>query len=165
MVIDGRQRERRETEVVKNTWNSGFKTTGFTPNACWTTSANSPAGPSGLRPCRLIDRRSEGAQVRFKLQPRSPDGRADPCAEIACFTTRIDTIYGCTYMVLAPRIRAPAATGQGAAAGIRRSGICPAVTASPPRNARTPRKKRCFYSSACGQPFQRRNYPIRWAIT
>ncbi len=45
--------------------------------------------------------RSEGARIEFPLVPRS-DGRPDPVAAIACFTTRVDTIFGCTYMVLAP---------------------------------------------------------------
>ncbi len=45
--------------------------------------------------------RSEGTRVVFKLVSR-PDGTADACDEVPCFTTRVDTIYGCTYMVLAP---------------------------------------------------------------
>ena len=45
--------------------------------------------------------RSEGARVAFRLAPRE-DGRADPIESVPCFTTRVDTIYGCTYMVLAP---------------------------------------------------------------
>lgn len=45
--------------------------------------------------------RSEGTRVMFNLVPRE-DGIADPTAEVPCFTTRVDTIYGCTYMVLAP---------------------------------------------------------------
>ncbi len=45
--------------------------------------------------------RSEGAAVQFELAPRA-DGRPDPWQTIECFTTRVDTIYGCTYMVLAP---------------------------------------------------------------
>jgi leucyl-tRNA synthetase len=45
--------------------------------------------------------RSEGATLDFPLVPRE-DGQADPVAAIPCFTTRVDTIYGCTYMVLAP---------------------------------------------------------------
>ncbi len=45
--------------------------------------------------------RSEGADLDFTLAPRA-DGRPDPIGAIACFTTRVDTIYGCTYMVLAP---------------------------------------------------------------
>ncbi|MDD2235807.1 MAG: leucine--tRNA ligase [Kiritimatiellae bacterium] len=45
--------------------------------------------------------RSEGARIEFGLEPRT-DGRADSAASVPCFTTRTDTIYGCTYMVLAP---------------------------------------------------------------
>jgi len=45
--------------------------------------------------------RSEGTRVDFRLAPRE-DGAADPEASVPCFTTRVDTIYGCTYMVLAP---------------------------------------------------------------
>ena len=45
--------------------------------------------------------RSEGARLDFRLVPRD-DGTADSSPIIPCFTTRVDTIYGCTYMVLAP---------------------------------------------------------------
>ncbi|MBI2438960.1 MAG: leucine--tRNA ligase, partial [Lentisphaerae bacterium] len=45
--------------------------------------------------------RSEGARIEFPLVSR-PDGRSDPASSVACFTTRVDTIFGCTYMVLAP---------------------------------------------------------------
>ncbi len=101
MVIDGRC-ERCETEVVeKHLEQWFFKTTAYSQRLL------DDLGKLSGWPERVKTMqanwigRSEGAQVRFKLQPRS-DGRADPCAEIACFTTRIDTIYGCTYMVLAP---------------------------------------------------------------
>ncbi len=45
--------------------------------------------------------RSEGTHLEFPLVPRE-DGAADPVDSIGCFTTRVDTIFGCTYMVLAP---------------------------------------------------------------
>ena len=45
--------------------------------------------------------RSEGTRLDFRLVPR-PDGGSDPFDTIPCFTTRVDTIYGCTYMVIAP---------------------------------------------------------------
>ena len=45
--------------------------------------------------------RSEGARIHFALAPRS-DGQPDENTVVPCFTTRVDTIYGCTYMVLAP---------------------------------------------------------------
>jgi len=48
--------------------------------------------------------RSEGARIQFQLAPRD-DGKPDPAPTIPCFTTRVDTIYGCTYMVLAPEYK------------------------------------------------------------
>ena len=45
--------------------------------------------------------RSEGCEVDFGLCPRD-DGNPDAIEKITCFTTRVDTIYGATYMVLAP---------------------------------------------------------------
>ncbi|MFC1461021.1 leucine--tRNA ligase [Verrucomicrobiota bacterium] len=45
--------------------------------------------------------RSDGARVEFALAARQ-DGRSDACDTVPCFTTRVDTIFGCTYMVLAP---------------------------------------------------------------
>ena len=45
--------------------------------------------------------RSEGAEIDFKMVPRE-DGEADNIDCVTCYTTRVDTIYGCTYMAVAP---------------------------------------------------------------
>ncbi len=44
---------------------------------------------------------SEGTEIDFAIVPRE-DGQDDPIKKISCYTTRVDTIYGCTYMVIAP---------------------------------------------------------------
>jgi leucyl-tRNA synthetase len=56
--------------------------------------------------------RSEGAEIDFPLEPAG--SAAGPKLDIRIYTTRLDTIHGCTYLVLAPehplvkRIVAPA---------------------------------------------------------
>ncbi|MDA0321178.1 MAG: leucine--tRNA ligase [Verrucomicrobia bacterium] len=45
--------------------------------------------------------RSEGTIVNFDLVARD-DGDPETVKSVPCYTTRVDTIYGCTYMVLAP---------------------------------------------------------------
>ncbi|NNJ71018.1 MAG: class I tRNA ligase family protein, partial [Kiritimatiellales bacterium] len=40
--------------------------------------------------------RSEGAEIDFPIVPRE-DGAGDNTDKISCYTTRVDTIYGCTY--------------------------------------------------------------------
>ncbi|HSR88444.1 MAG TPA: leucine--tRNA ligase [Pontiella sp.] len=45
--------------------------------------------------------RSEGAEIDFPIVPRQ-DGAGDGTDRISCYTTRVDTIFGCTYMALAP---------------------------------------------------------------
>ena len=45
--------------------------------------------------------RSEGALVRFPVEPAGPDA-AEDAGEIPVFTTRIDTVFGATCVLLAP---------------------------------------------------------------
>jgi leucyl-tRNA synthetase len=45
---------------------------------------------------------SEGAVVRFGIAPAGADDPGSTAEEIEVFTTRPDTLYGATYMVLAP---------------------------------------------------------------
>ena len=47
--------------------------------------------------------RSEGAEIDFAIQgPRTPSGVRPEAGALTVFTTRPDTLYGATYMVLAP---------------------------------------------------------------
>ena len=46
--------------------------------------------------------RSEGARVKFRLEPRSQDAGSSIADPIEVFTTRIDTIFGATFVLLAP---------------------------------------------------------------
>lgn len=78
--------------------------------------------------------RSEGTRVEFRLVARD-DGHPDPYETIPCFTTRVDTIYGCTYMVLAPEYPAL----RELVAGLPQE---PEVTAYIERASRTPRAMR-----------------------
>ncbi len=45
--------------------------------------------------------RSVGSEIDFALVPRK-DEQKDSIDVVKCFTTRVDTIFGCTYMVMAP---------------------------------------------------------------
>ncbi|PYK69822.1 MAG: leucine--tRNA ligase, partial [Verrucomicrobia bacterium] len=64
--------------------------------------------PEGIK---LLQRnwigRSEGAEIRFRVGQVSnlrveEEGKLETCPTITVFTTRPDTLYGATYMVLAP---------------------------------------------------------------
>ncbi|OWP62203.1 leucine--tRNA ligase [Hymenobacter amundsenii] len=61
--------------------------------------------------------KSIGASVRFPVYLRTADGEMKPQAEeIEVFTTRVDTIFGVTFLVLAPELDLTLAMGERAAA-------------------------------------------------
>ena len=78
-------------------WSSGSSASRTTPTSCSTRSTSSTSWPEKvLTMQRNWIGRSEGARVEFALP------RADPSQSIEVFTTRIDTIYGATFVLLAP---------------------------------------------------------------
>ena len=80
--------------------------------------------------------RSEGARVRFPLAPEGPTAGTSgpPPLDIEVFTTRIDTIYGATFVLLAPEhpLVEPFAAAHADPEGVPRAGR----TSSGPRIGR-----------------------------
>ncbi|WP_019947193.1 leucine--tRNA ligase [Hymenobacter aerophilus] len=61
--------------------------------------------------------KSQGASVRFPVYLRTAEGEMKPQPEeIEVFTTRVDTIFGATFLVLAPELDLTLALGERAAA-------------------------------------------------
>ena len=76
------------------TWSSGTSASPTTATSCWTSTAWT--GPSRSRPMQTNwIGRSEGAEIDFPTE-------ADDVEAIRVFTTRPDTVFGATFMVLAP---------------------------------------------------------------
>jgi leucyl-tRNA synthetase len=100
-VIDG-QCERCDTLVVQRHMEQWFlKTTAYAEELLHNEDLDWPEH------VKLMQRnwigRSEGAEVAFALEtPALAEGASEATGEVRVFTTRPDTLYGVTFMVLAP---------------------------------------------------------------
>ena len=63
------------------------------PKDCWKICSFCPAGGAGNHNAGKLDHKSEGAEIASRCRAVTK--------EIAVFTTRPDTLFGVTYMVLA----------------------------------------------------------------
>jgi len=97
--------------------------------------------------------RSEGALVRFPLVGRpmqTPDGPSDV---IPCFTTRPDTLWGVTYMCLAPEYPCASSSGpEGRAPSPARAKASRKRASSPAAMSSTPstgKRCRCGWPTTC----------------
>ena len=115
-------------------------------------------------PIKLMQRnwigRSEGAQVDFELAPEAGAHGADDWQRIRVFTTRPDTLFGATYMVLAPEhplVEALTAPGQRASVAAYRAAA--AAKSEVDRQAEVKTKTGVFTGALRDQPGQRRADP------
>ena len=88
-------------------WSSGSSGSPSTPTGCWPiwTTGKMDWSESTTTAQRNWIGRSEGAELDFPIggpADRRTDGRRDEWAAIRVFTTRPDTVFGATFMVLAP---------------------------------------------------------------
>src|SRR5689334_15682618 len=98
VVGEDRRCERRETPVIKkDLFQWLFKITDYAEELLDFSELQWPERVQTLQ--RNWIGRSEGAEVVFEAQPAGP---AAPPAPITVFTTRPDTLWGATFMVLAP---------------------------------------------------------------
>ena len=104
------------------TSSSGSSGSPRTPTSCWTSAGST--GPSRSRSSRRNwIGRSEGAEIDFEVAPDDHQAGGD---ELRVFTTRPDTLFGATFMVLAPEhplvatLTAPGPARRGR--GLRRAG-------------------------------------------
>ena len=96
-VVDGCCWRHEDTPVEQRALEQWFlQHHRITPTSCWTTSSKLEGGwpERVLAMQRNWIGRSEGAEVDFTLE-----GTGEP---IRVFTTRVDTIYGATCVILAP---------------------------------------------------------------
>ncbi len=105
--------------------------------------------------------RSAGTLVEFPLVPRA-DGSADPCPVVPCFTTRVDTIFGCTYMVVAPEFSglAEMVSGLPQESSVRAFAAQARKVASVDRAANTREKNGVFTGRFVVNPYNDEKIPL-----
>ena len=104
------------------TWSSGSCARPRTPTSCSTSRGIDWPEPIRIQQTNWIGR-SEGAEIDFEVAPDDHQPGGD---RLRVFTTRPDTLFGATFMVLAPEhplvapLTAPGSAGRGR--GVRRAG-------------------------------------------
>jgi hypothetical protein len=148
-VLDGKC-ERSDDVVERKMMRQWFfKITTYAEELPATTASS---GPSASATCSATDRPPEGAQLDFKVDVPGVNG------PLTVFTTRPDTVYGATFMVIAPEHPLVARITTRAAGGGRRASPPPGALRSRPPFHRT-REDRCLHRRQRNQSLQRRAHP------